>query len=108
MHEFAHAGSAKISNLGLVGLGIAGGLVPCWDAVALVVFAAALGRLAAGVGLVLAFSAGMGLILVTLGVLAHKAKSVTLGLAHATAWQTNLGLASASLLAAVGLFLFFQ
>ena len=107
-HDDSLPGSAKISNLGLVGLGLAGGLVPCWDAVALIVLAAALGRLAAGVGLVLAFSAGMGLVLVTLGSLACKARSVTLGPKPTTAWQTKLGLASASILAAIGLFLFLQ
>jgi len=107
-HDFSRAGSAKISNLGLVGLGLAGGLVPCWDAVALIVLAAALGRLAAGVGLVLAFSVGMGLVLVTLGSLACKARSATLGLNPASAWQTKLGLATASILAAIGLFLFWQ
>ncbi len=107
-HDVSLRGSAPVSNLGLVGLGLAGGLVPCWDAVALVVLAAALGRLAAGVGLVLAFSAGMGLVLVTLGSLACKAKSATLGLKPTTAWQTKLGLASASFLAAIGLFLFLQ
>lgn len=108
VHDVSHAGSVKISNLGLLGLGLAGGLVPCWDAVALIVLAAALGRLAAGVGLVLAFSAGMGLVLLTVGALACKARSVTLWLAPSTAWQTNLGLASAAILAAIGLFLFLQ
>ncbi len=107
-HDVSLPGSAAVSNLGLVGLGLAGGLVPCWDAVALIVLAAALGRLASGVGLVLAFSAGMGLVLVTLGSLACKARRATLGLKPTTAWQTKLGLASASILAAIGLFLFLQ
>ncbi len=107
-HDDSLPGSGQLSNLGLVGLGLAGGLVPCWDAVALIVLAAALGRLAAGVGLVLAFSAGMGLVLVTLGSLACKARSATLGMKPTSAWQTKLGLASASVLAAIGLFLFLQ
>jgi len=107
-HDITHSGSAKLSNLGLVGLGLAGGLVPCWDAVALIVLAAALGRLAAGVGLVLTFSVGMGLVLVTLGSLARTARSATLGLKPTTAWQRRLGLASASTVAAIGLFLFLR
>ncbi len=107
-HDVSLPSSAKISNLGLVGLGLAGGLVPCWDAVALIVLAAALGRLAAGVGLVLAFSGGMGFVLVTLGSLACKARSATMGLKPSSAAHAKLGLASASILAAIGLFLFVQ
>jgi len=108
VHEISHGGSVTISNLGLLGLGLAGGLVPCWDAVALVVLAAALGRLAAGVGLVLAFSLGMGLVLVTIAAVACKAKSVTLGPEPTTGWQAKLGFASATVLAVIGLFLFLQ
>jgi len=107
-HDDAPPGSARLSNFALVGLGLAGGMVPCWDAVALIVLAAALGRLAAGVGLVLAFSAGMGLVLVTLGSLACSARSATLGLTVRPVWKTRLGLASASILAGIGLFLFLQ
>jgi ABC-type nickel/cobalt efflux system permease component RcnA len=108
VHDDLHTGSVRLSNFGLVGLGLAGGLVPCWDAVALIVLAAAVGRLAAGVGLVLAFGAGMGLVLVTLGAMACQARAVTLGLAPTTGWQTKLGIASASILAVIGLFLFLQ
>jgi ABC-type nickel/cobalt efflux system permease component RcnA len=104
----SHLPATAVSTLGLIGLGLAGGVVPCWDAVALIVLAAALGRLAAGVGLVLAFSAGMGLVLVTLGALAWKAKSFTLGLEPPRAWQNRLGIVSAAIVAAIGLFLFLQ
>jgi cytochrome c biogenesis protein CcdA len=106
VHDDIHDGSVRLSNVGLVGLGLAGGLVPCWDAVAMIVLAAALGRLAAGIGLVMAFSAGMGLVLVTIGALASKARMMTLGFEPTSRWQTKLGLASASILAAIGLFLF--
>ena len=40
-------------------LGLAGGLVPCWDAVLLIVLAEALGRLRLGLVLLAAFSLGM-------------------------------------------------
>ncbi len=82
-HEIEAVGAVTRDNLGLIGLGLAGGLVPCWDAVGLLVMAAALGRLAAGVGLVLAFSAGMAAVLVAVGCLAWKVKSATIGLDRA-------------------------
>jgi ABC-type nickel/cobalt efflux system permease component RcnA len=97
-----------ISNRGLIGLGLAGGMVPCWDAVGLLVLAAALGRLAAGVGLVVAFSAGMALVLAAVGSVAWKVKSRALAGDRAPSWQRGLGLACGLLLTAIGLFLFFQ
>ena len=95
-------------SLGLIGLGLAGGLVPCWDAVGLLVLAAALGRLAEGIGLVLAFSAGMAAVLVAVGGLAWRLKSAVVGLDRNPAWQRRLGIASGVLLAGIGLMLFVQ
>jgi ABC-type nickel/cobalt efflux system permease component RcnA len=107
-HEIEAIRNVAMDNLSLLGLGLAGGLVPCWDAVGLLILAAALGRLAAGVGLVLAFSAGMALVLVTVGVLAWKLKSAVIGLGRAPAWQRRLGLLCGVILATMGLWLFFQ
>lgn len=103
-----HRGANGRGTLGLIGLGLAGGLVPCWDAVGLLVMAAALGRLAEGVGLVLAFSAGMAAVLVAVGVLAWKLKSAVVGLDRNPAWRRRLGIACGALLAAIGLTLFVQ
>ncbi len=107
-HDVAGLREGDISTRGLFGLGLAGGLVPCWDAVGLIVLSAALGRLAAGVGLVLAFSAGMAAILVAVGCLAWKVKSVALNLSRETKWQRGLGLAAGVMLSALGLYLFLQ
>jgi nickel/cobalt exporter len=108
VHDVTAGGSIKTSYLGLIGLGLVGGLVPCWDAVALIVLSTALGRLAAGVALVLAFSLGMGCVLVTVGALACQAKSMTIGPGSSTGWQTKLSLASAAVVGAIGVFLFMQ
>jgi nickel/cobalt transporter (NicO) family protein len=107
-HEIEAGETIDRSSLGLIGLGLAGGLVPCWDAVGLLVMAAALGRLAAGVGLVLAFSAGMAAVLVVVGCVAWKLKSSALGLDRNPAWQRRLGLVCGALLATIGLMLFLQ
>jgi nickel/cobalt transporter (NicO) family protein len=96
------------SDLGIVGLGLVGGIVPCWDAVGLLVLAAAIGRLADGVALVLAFSMGMAAVLVSVGCLAWKLKSAAFGVNGAMGWQRTLGFGSAVLLAALGLYLFAQ
>jgi ABC-type nickel/cobalt efflux system permease component RcnA len=107
-HELEAGHPVAMNDFGLLGLGLAGGLVPCWDAVGLLVLAAALGRLAAGVGLVLAFSAGMAVVLVAIGSLAWKLKSATIGLNLTPNGQRWLGLFCGGLLATMGLWLFLQ
>jgi nickel/cobalt transporter (NicO) family protein len=98
----------KMSNLGVVGLGLVSGLVPCWDAVGLLVLAAALGRLATGVALVIAFSGGMAAVLVAVAWFAGKMKSISSGINDSANWQRRLGLVCGVMLAAIGLYLFFE
>jgi ABC-type nickel/cobalt efflux system permease component RcnA len=88
---------------GLVGLGLAGGLVPCWDAVLLVILAAAQGRLGLGLALLGAFSLGMAAVLTLVGVVLARLGR-TLG-ASGAAWERGLGLASGAALAVIGLVL---
>ncbi len=97
----------RMSSLGIVGLGLANGLVPCWDAVGLLVLAASLGRLATGVNLVIAFSLGMAMVLAAVAWVAWTMKSATFGWDRSPIWQHRLGLVSGLMLAAIGLYLFF-
>ena len=101
--------SFEISNRGdwsLIGLGLVGGLVPCWDAVGLLVLAAALGRLAAGVVLVLAFCTGMAAVLVLVGCIVWRVKSAAIGREGSPAWQPWLGILCGGFLSIVGLWIF--
>jgi ABC-type nickel/cobalt efflux system permease component RcnA len=91
---------------GLISLGVAGGLVPCWDAVGLVVLSAALGRLVTGILLVVAFGLGMALVLVSVGLLASRLKSAFLRKTRNARWENRLSLASGVLLATIGLVFF--
>jgi nickel/cobalt transporter (NicO) family protein len=93
---------------GLIGLGIAGGLVPCWDAVVLIVLAGATGRLALGIVLLLAFGLGMALVLVTVGVVATRIRRLVArgpGDERYGVWERRLGMASGLTLAAIGVYL---
>ncbi len=73
-HDHHHHGpppeSAKTTGgwLRIVLMGLGGGLVPCWDAVLLLVAASAMGRLGFAIPLLIAFSLGLGAVLVGLGV----------------------------------------
>jgi ABC-type nickel/cobalt efflux system permease component RcnA len=93
----------EFSLAGLIGLGLAGGLVPCWDAVGLVVLAAAIGRLGTGVLVVIAFGAGMAAVLVGVGLLASRLRS---RMPQSGAWEPLLNALSGVLLAAIGLVFF--
>jgi ABC-type nickel/cobalt efflux system permease component RcnA len=60
---------------GLVLLGVSGGIIPCWDAIAMLGFAIAAQRLWLGLPLLVAFSAGLAGVLVTIGVVVVLAKN---------------------------------
>jgi nickel/cobalt transporter (NicO) family protein len=107
-HDDHGLASTAINGRNLIGLGLAGGVVPCWDAIALLLLAAAVGRLAAGVALVMAFSAGMAIVLVVVGMFAMKLKRATFGMEPQGRSRRALGLACGGALAAIGCSLFFR
>jgi nickel/cobalt transporter (NicO) family protein len=91
---------------GLIGLGLAGGLVPCWDAVVLLLLAEAVGRIALGLALLTAFSLGMACVLVTVGVMAAHLRTLIKSRDSDGVWSHRLGLLSASAITVIGLYLF--
>jgi ABC-type nickel/cobalt efflux system permease component RcnA len=80
-HTHTHGGSThshtipgQITPAGLVALGVSGGLVPCPSALILMLSAIALGRPGLGLVLLVAFSSGLALVLMTIGALALYAR----------------------------------
>jgi ABC-type nickel/cobalt efflux system permease component RcnA/Tol biopolymer transport system component len=65
---------AAIRWRSLVTLGISGGLVPCPDAIAILLIAVTINRIAFGMSLIVAFSIGLALILIAIGVLIVQGK----------------------------------
>ena len=61
---------------GIVILGIAGGIIPCWDAVAMLLFALSAGLASIAVPLLLAFSTGMAGVLVAVGIAVVKTRDI--------------------------------
>ena len=94
----AHLGPG--GTAGLWSLGLAGGFVPCWDAVALVVLAHAVGQLAWGLTLLASFSLGLALVLVVVGWLAGRWRGRWAGRATSMRW---IGLLSGLILIVIGL-----
>jgi ABC-type nickel/cobalt efflux system permease component RcnA len=92
---------------GIVVLGVSGGIVPCWDAIAMLCVAVSAQRLWLGLPLLLAFSAGLAAVLIALGVSVVYARRWTAG-----RWGDRfhrvvraLPLASAALITVMGLWL---
>jgi nickel/cobalt exporter len=89
----------------LVLMGVGGGLVPCWDAVLLLVAASALGRLGFALPLLFAFSLGLAVVLVALGlgvVYAHRAGATRF---RERRWFRLLPVISAAVLVGLGFWL---
>jgi ABC-type nickel/cobalt efflux system permease component RcnA len=89
----------------LILLGITGGIIPCWDAIAMFGFAVSAQRLWLALPLLLAFSAGLAAVLVVTGILVVKVKGFA-----ASRWENSrliqaLPLISAFLVTVMGLWL---
>ncbi|MER5863557.1 high frequency lysogenization protein HflD [Kitasatospora sp. NPDC002040] len=109
-HHHHHSGAAEpLGRRGLIGLGIAGGLVPSPSALVVLLGAVALGRTFFGVALVLAYGLGMAATLTAVGLLfvrageriAAAADGTLLGRLRRAAPRT--GLLTALLVLTVGL-----
>jgi len=71
VHSHPHSHSLPANQVtwkSLLTLGISGGLVPCPDAIAILVVAVALGRIPFGMLLIVAFSLGLALVLIGIGI----------------------------------------
>jgi ABC-type nickel/cobalt efflux system permease component RcnA/Tol biopolymer transport system component len=68
-HSHSHTlPSDQVTWKSLLTLGISGGLVPCPDAIAILVVAVAIGRIPLGMLLIVAFSLGLALVLIGIGI----------------------------------------
>ncbi|MGV3724491.1 MAG: hypothetical protein ACO1SX_26655 [Actinomycetota bacterium] len=110
--------TVKPGRWGIIGLGIAGGMVPCFDALAILIAAVNLasGRppqekaqyIGAGLGLIGAFSLGMALVLVAIGILMVKAKDLMARFTGESRFMRGLPAASGALLFFLGAWLTLQ
>ncbi|MGI8855990.1 MAG: nickel/cobalt transporter [Thermomicrobiales bacterium] len=68
-HRHMHPGSAPHSLREIAVVGISGGILPCPDALAILLVAVAAGNIVAGLSIIFAFSAGLAAVLIGLGLL---------------------------------------
>jgi ABC-type nickel/cobalt efflux system permease component RcnA len=96
---------------GLILLGISGGIIPCWDAIAMLALAISAQRLWLGLPLLLAFSAGLAAVLVALGIAVVRARELAGDRFEGERFQRVIRLlpiASAVLITGLGLWLCYE
>ena len=86
-------------------MGLGGGLVPCWDAVLLLVAATAMNRVGFALPLLVAFSLGLGMVLVALGIGVVYAYRAGTKRFHESRWFRLLPTLSAVFLIGIGAWL---
>jgi ABC-type nickel/cobalt efflux system permease component RcnA len=106
VHGHVHLpGSRPVGWRGLVVLGISGGIVPCWDAILMLLVAVSTNLLWLALPMLLAFSAGLAGVLILIGILVVRVK----GFAGSYWGQSRLfrvlPIVSAVLVTALGLWL---
>jgi nickel/cobalt exporter len=94
-----------VSAWGLIVLGMSGGIVPCWDAIAMLVLAVGMNLVWMAVPLLLAFSAGLAGVLVLLGILVVKFRQFAGSRWGESLWVRALPVVSALLVTALGFWL---
>lgn len=99
-----HGHSHEVEGSGsLVALAVSGGLVPCPSALVLLLMAISLQRTAFGLVLLVAFSAGLAIVLMAIGLAVVYGKNlIPVEKLSASAWGKRLPIASAGVIVAVG------
>lgn len=87
----------------LLAMGVSGGLVPCPEALGVMLIAIGLNRIALGLGLIVAFSFGLATVLIAIGVLLVRSRSRLRRLGKpGGSWQRRLPLISAVVVTLLG------
>jgi ABC-type nickel/cobalt efflux system permease component RcnA len=104
-HTHSHAPEGEVTMGSLIGLAVSGGLVPCPSAMVLLLSAVALGRVALGLMLLVAFSLGLALVLMAIGAAVLYAKHLIPDRKQITenSWFRWTPVVSAALITLVGM-----
>lgn len=98
-HHHGHAHGTS----GLLSLGISGGLVPCPEAMVVLMLSVSMGRIAMGLGLLTAFSLGLAAVLIVIGCAMVWAGPVMKKVGGDSVWVKRLPIISACVVTVLGL-----
>ena len=103
-HVHSHlppAEGVKLSSL--LAMGVSGGLVPCPEALGIMVIAIGLNRILLGLGLIVSFSFGLAAVLIVIGILLVRSRSLVERFGGLSSrWSSALPLASAVIVTVLG------
>ena len=98
-----HLPKGDVRLADLLAMGVSGGLVPCPEALGVMLIAIGLGRIGLGLVLIVAFSLGLAAVLIAIGILLVRCKSRLDRLGKpGSAWQRLLPLVSAVIVTVLG------
>jgi ABC-type nickel/cobalt efflux system permease component RcnA len=84
-------------------MGVSGGLVPCPEALGVMILAVGVNRTAFGLGLILSFSLGLAAVLIGFGLVLVRSRALLTRIDRlSAAWTTLLPLVSAAVVTALG------
>jgi ABC-type nickel/cobalt efflux system permease component RcnA len=103
-HTHSHLPPAEGIKLGsLVAMGVSGGLVPCPEALGIMVIAIGLNRILLGLGLIVSFSFGLAAMLIVIGILLVRSRSLVERFGGISSrWSSALPLCSAVIVTVLG------
>ncbi len=107
-HSHAAAAAKPTSKLELLLLGMSGGIIPCPAAIATLLIAIGAGKVAQGLTVTLFFSLGLGLVMITIGVLLSQSRRWTGKISENMDFARKMGLASAVLIMLLGAYTMFH
>ena len=91
---------------GILAMGISGGLIPCPEALGVMIIAVGLNHILLGLGLIVSFSLGLAAVLIALGIALVRARALVERFSSRTGsgrWSAALPLASAVLVTVLGI-----
>lgn len=102
-HSHSHSHSHGPGTGSLLSLGISGGLVPCPEALIVLLFAVSIHRIAFGLALLTAFSLGLAAVLIAIGIVMVYAGPAVRKAGGQSPWLEYLPVASALVVSVVGI-----
>lgn len=102
-HSHSHSHSHDAGKGSLLSLGISGGLVPCPEALIVLIFAVSIQRIAFGLALLTAFSIGLAAVLIAIGVAMVYAGPAMRKATGDAPWLKHLPIASALVVTVLGM-----
>lgn len=99
-HAFSADGFNKLGSL--LAMGVSGGLVPCPEALGIMIIAVGLNRIVLGLGLIVSFSFGLAAVLIAIGVLLVRSRALVERIGVGGRLGSGLPLGSAVIVTGLG------